>query len=376
MCWSILNIPKKYRLNLQQILSDMQSNARKNIIYSLVLLLMVFLVYSWRNRETAEVPVFQNTQVDQKMSFSGQTMGTSYQITYLDQQGRNFQESIDSLLQIFNQSLSTYIPDSELSRFNQNDTLDFELPFFPEVLQSARGIYELTGGAFDPTVGPLVNVWGFGPGGPELKDSVAIQNLLGLVGFDQIEWDANQVRKRNPEIYLDFSAIAKGQGVDVIAEFLTEKGVENLLVEIGGELVAKGVNDKGELWKVGVNRPEEKASASELYSIIALDNRGMATSGNYRNFYVRDSIKISHTIDPKTGYPVVHNLLSATVVANDCMTADAFATAMMVLGTEKAISLAESRDEIDVFLIYSEPDGSYGTYLSDRLKPYVSFAVN
>ncbi|WP_297336658.1 FAD:protein FMN transferase [Algoriphagus sp.] len=354
----------------------MQSNARKNIIYSLVLLAMVALVYSWRNREEPAIPETEHVNLDLKINFSGQTMGTSYQITYLDQEGRNFQTEIDSLLAVFNQSLSTYIPDSELSRFNAGDTLNFNLPYLPQVLEGSKKVFELTGGAFDPTVGPLVNSWGFGPGGPQLKDSVEINDLVRLVGFDQINWDQNQVRKEVSGLYLDFSAIAKGQGVDVIADFLLEKGIENLLVEIGGELVARGVNDKGELWKVGVNRPEEEATASELFSIIALDNRGMATSGNYRNFYVRDSIKISHTINPKTGYPVTHNLLSATVLAKDCMTADAFATAMMVMGTEEAIALANRLDEIDVFLIYSQDDGSYGTYLSERLKPYVSFDVD
>lgn len=354
----------------------MQSNARKNIIYSLVLLTLVVLVYSWRNREEPKTPENEKPSVDLKINFSGQTMGTSYQVTYLDEEGRNFQSEIDSLLRVFNQSLSTYIPDSELSRFNSADTLEFDLPYFREVLEASWEVFEQTDGAFDPTVGPLVNIWGFGPGGPELKDSVEIGKLLQLVGFDKINWDQNQVRKEVPGLYLDFSAIAKGQGVDVVADYLTKKGIKNLLVEIGGELVARGVNDKGELWKVGINRPEEEATASELFSIIALDSRGMATSGNYRNFYVRDSVKISHTINPKTGYPVNHNLLSATVLAKNCMTADAYATAMMVMGTDEAIALAESRDDIDVFLIYSQADGSYQTYLSERLKPYVSFDIN
>ncbi len=352
----------------------MRPNARKNIVYSLVLLLMVILVYSWRNRETKEssLSLPQKTQIS-KMTISGQTMGTSYHITYLDSTERDFETSVDSLLVVFNQSLSTYIPDSELSRFNQNDTLDFELAYLPEVLAASKVVYEKTEGAFDPTVGPLVNVWGFGPGGPELKDSVAISEMLNKVGFEKIEWDEKQLRKKTPGIYLDFSAIAKGQGVDVVGNFLASKGIKNYLVEIGGELVARGLNEKGELWKVGVNRPEESANASELYSIIALQDKGMATSGNYRNFYVRDSLKISHTINPKTGYPVSHSLLSATVLAKDCMTADAFATAMMVMGTEKAIALDEVLEEIEVFLIFSSANGEYETFASESLKPFLSF---
>lgn len=351
----------------------MRPNTRKNIIYSIVLLIMVVLVYTWRNWEEAPEVKLEEPSQTGKIILSGQTMGTSYKITYLDEQNRDFQKSVDSILVVFNQSLSTYIPDSELSQFNQKDTLEFGLHYFPEILKASKTIHSQTNGAFDPTVGPLVNIWGFGPSGPQLKDSVDIQLMVRSVGFDKIEFDEKRVIKKNHEIYLDFSAIAKGQGVDVVGKFLTSKGISNFLVEIGGELVARGTNDKGELWKVGVNRPEEESNSSELFSIIALNNKGMATSGNYRNFYVRDSVKISHTIDPKTGYPVKHNLLSATVLAKNCMTADAFATAMMVMGTEEAIKLADSRAELEVFLIFSKPDGGYGTYTSESLKPYLSF---
>jgi len=218
-----------------------------------------------------------------------------------------------------------------------------------------------------------VNIWGFGPGGPELKDSVDIKNILQVVRFSKIEYDENQLRKKVSGIYLDFSAIAKGYGSDVVADYLQKKGIVNYLVEIGGELVAHGVNEKGELWKVGVNRPEESANAAELISIIALQDRGMATSGNYRNYYVRDSVKISHTINPATGYPVNHTLLSATVLAKDCMIADAYATAMMVMGKDEAILLDEKVDEIEVFLIYDDGNGGFKTFASERLKPFLSF---
>ncbi|WP_026946301.1 FAD:protein FMN transferase [Algoriphagus marincola] len=354
----------------------MRSNQQKNIIYSLVLLLMVLAVYLWRNRGQEESESVQETVYEGRISISGQTMGTSYQISYLDTKGRDLKFSVDSLLLVFNQSLSTYIPDSEISRFNQQDSLVFDLPYFPQVLKASKDIFQKTDGAFDPTVGPLVNVWGFGPDGPSLKDSVEIRDLLKLVGFDKVIFDEQLVRKTVSGLYLDFSAIAKGQGVDVVSDFLEEKGISDFLVEIGGELVAKGVNDRGEIWKVGINRPEESATASDLYSIIALDDQAMATSGNYRNFYVQDSVKISHTIDPKTGYPVRHNLLSATVVGPDCMTADAYATAMMVMGLEKAIALDEETEEIKVFLIYSDSNGEYQFHVSEGLKPYLSFPTN
>jgi thiamine biosynthesis lipoprotein len=351
----------------------MASNAQKNTIYSLVLLVLVLSVYFWRSSDNPEKT--QETELSNPgtISFSGQTMGTTYSLTYLSQSGKNLQISVDSLLVVFNSSLSTYIPDSEISRFNRMDTLAFTLPYLPQVLNASKTVYENTAGAFDPTVGPLVNVWGFGPGGPELKDSADIEVLLRLVGFDKVNFDNKDVRKTVTGVYLDFSAIAKGQGADVIADFLTRRGIENYLIEIGGELVARGVNEKGELWKVGINRPDESASASDLYSIIALENRGMATSGNYRNYYVRDSVKISHTINPATGYPVNHSLLSATVLAKDCMIADAYATALMVMGLERAIQLDSTLSEIEVFLIYDDGKGGYGTFASESLKPYLSF---
>jgi len=351
----------------------MTSNARKNIIYSAVLLIAIMAVYFWRNNPSGDTESEQVEITTGKMTLAGKTMGTTYNIVYLDEANRDFQTSIDSLLVVFNQSLSTYVPDSELSKFNLGDTLDFKLPYFLPVLKASKTVFDKTGGAFDPTVGPLVNLWGFGPGGPELKDSTDINLLLKLVGFDKIEFDQNQLRKKVPGIYLDFSAIAKGYGVDVVGDFLQAKGIGNFLVEIGGELVARGVNEKGELWKVGVNRPEESANASELISIIALQDRGMATSGNYRNYYLKDSVKISHTINPATGYPVNHNLLSATVLAKDCMTADAYATALMVMGTDKAIALDSALKEIEVFLIFSDSNGGFKTYASESLKPFLSF---
>ncbi|MDG1277013.1 MAG: FAD:protein FMN transferase [Algoriphagus sp.] len=351
----------------------MASNAQKNTIYSLVLLVLVVSVYFWRSKTSSQETEILEISSPGKVTFSGQTMGTTYSLTYLTESGKNLQSSVDSLLVVFNNSLSTYIPDSEISQFNSADSLLFKLPYLPQVLNASKKVFQNTNGAFDPTIGPLVNVWGFGPGGPELKDSTDISLLLDAVGFDKIQFDEKLVRKTKPGMYLDFSAIAKGQGVDAIADFLNKKGIENYLVEIGGELVAKGVNEKGELWKVGINRPDESANASDLYSIIALEDRGMATSGNYRNYYVRDSVKISHTINPATGYPVNHSLLSATVLAKDCMTADAYATAMMVMGLDRAIQLDSTLSEIEVFLIYDDGKGGYGTFASETLKPFLSF---
>ncbi|GGZ19028.1 FAD:protein FMN transferase [Echinicola pacifica] len=347
----------------------MRNNARKNIIYSIILLLAVFIVFLYRQNQFGNKE--PEPEKEGKVVITGKTMGTTYRVVYLDQHNRDFKPSIDSLLVAFNQSMSTYISDSELSQFNQQDTLAYLTEFFPSILKKSKAINEQTQGAFDPTVGPLVNSWGFGPGGAQLKDSVQIQDLLKLVGFEHIQFDDQKVWKSTPGVYLDFSALAKGYGVDLVAGYLQKEGIKDLLVEIGGELVARGTNENGELWKVGVNQPSEDPKDNGLYGIIALDNKGMATSGNYRNFYYKDSVRYSHTIDPSTGYPVNHSLLSATVVAKDCMTADAYATAMMVMGTERAIAL-QQQENLDVFLIYNDSTGMK-TYVSEGLSPYVSY---
>lgn len=354
----------------------MRSNANKNIIYSIILLFLIAIVWLYRqNKQEAPVSPDQQT-VSGKVTLSGKTMGTTYRVVYLDAQQRDFQVSIDSLLEVFNQSLSTYIPNSEISRLNQGDSLRFELPYLLPVLLESRLVFDQTGGAFDPTVGPLVNLWGFGPDGPQLKDSVNIDAILKLVGFNGIQFDSNVVRKARREMYVDFSAIAKGYGVDVVGDFLAKKGITNFLVEIGGELVARGTNEKGELWKVGVNKPEELGRADELYSILALNNQGMATSGNYRNYYEVDGLKISHTINPATGRPVSHGLLSATVVAGSCMRADALATAMMVVGKNRAIALQEQLKDFEIFLIFSDSVGQMQFHASEGMKPYLSFPAN
>ncbi len=348
----------------------MHKNARKNIIYSLVLLIVVFLVYLYRQRDTSPQP--PSTSQSQRMVVSGTTMGTTYRVVYLDDQYRDYKQGIDSLLRVFNQSLSTYIPDSEISRFNLEDSIRFTLPYFLPVLEASKEVYEHTEGAFDPTVGPLVNAWGFGPEGASRKDSTEIKELLKLVDFGLVEFDSASARKLQPGLYLDFSAIAKGYGVDVVAEFLHQKGISNMLVEIGGELVARGLNENGELWRVGVSQPDEEGRAEELYSIIALENQALATSGNYRNFYVEDGQKFSHTISPFTGYPVRHGLLSATVIAKDCMRADAYATAMMVMGTEASKQLQQRVEGLEILLIFNDEEGQLQSFVSKGLEPYVT----
>lgn len=236
---------------------------------------------------------------------------------------------------------------------------------FDQVFDKSKELYKMSGGAFDPTVMPLVNAWGFGF---EKKDDVTpslIDSLLPLIGFDKVKYKNEEIIKDMPDIMLDFSAIAKGYGVDVLAEMLEEKGVKNYMVEIGGELRVKGHNPSQQDWQIGIEKPME--GKRELKSTIGLNNHAVATSGNYRNFYYKDGKRYAHTINPQTGYPVSHNLLSTTVIAKDCITADAYATAFMVLGLEESIKLSNQVPGILVYFIYEDENRQINTYISNVL---------
>lgn len=317
---------------------------------------LIVLTFSSCNQTKNLVPV----------QLTGQTMGSiAYNVKYLEKDGRNFKEEIDSLLILFNRSLSTYIPDSEISRFNKGTILKFESPFFFPVLMRSKEIHDQTGGAFDPTIAPLVNAWGFGPEGRQQPDSLKIDSLLRTVNFRNVYFDSLSICKLEPGVKLDLSAIAKGYAVDLVADLLVKNGVENLMVEIGGEAVCKGKNFYGDTWAIGIDDPLLSGGSQ---AIVHIDNRAIATSGNYRNFYEKDGIKYSHTISPFTGYPVQHSLLSASVFASDCMTADAFATAFMVLGLEESIKILEHQGNLDAFLIYNDKEGNLQTHTTEGIK--------
>jgi thiamine biosynthesis lipoprotein len=336
----------------------MTSNQRRNIIYSILLVAAVYAVWIYRNREAPAIPM---------MEINGNTMGTYYQIKYKDPQQRNWKASVDSLLVVFNQSLSTYIPDSELSRFNQGSRFTYESPFFHPILVQSQRVWEETEGVFDPTIGPLVNAYGFGPEGRNIPDEDEILSLLGRVGFDKIFFDEEAVCKLSEGIYLDFSANAKGYGIDVLGEFMESKGIEEYMVNIGGDLRTKGRNASGEYWSLGIEKPELGGESGEIVAIIKLDNASMATSGNYRNFYEENGQLYYHTIDPRTGKPAGGNILSSTVVAGNATDADAYATAFMVMGSERAIAFAERRPDLQVFFVYTLPNGQTATYHSSSM---------
>jgi len=295
----------------------------------------------------------------------GYAQGTTYQILYLDD--RNFQRSVDSILIAIDNSLSTYNKRSIITNFNQADSLLEVDAYFIEVFNMAKEVYTTTGGAFNPTVTHLVNAWGFGFENTEKTDSNSIDSLLKLVDFDGISIQNNKVIKNRKELMLDFNAIAQGYTVDVLADFFDEKNVKNYLIEVGGEIIAKGKNAEKKPWRVGIDKPIENQEERVLEAVINLENAALATSGNYRKFYEKDGIKYSHTINPVTGYPVRHTLLSATVVTDNCALADAYATAFMVVGLEKSKEILIANPTLEALLIYANEDGTLSSYSTPKL---------
>ena len=289
----------------------------------------------------------------------GTVFGGYYHITYESSEGKDYKPEIEKMLQDFNSSLSTYDSNSIISRINNNDSTVKTDEFFEKMYNIAKEVSEKTNGAFDITVAPLVNAWGFGSGNHDRTIKPNIDTILPFVGYEKIRLENHQLVKQDKRIRIDANALAPGQAADVVAQFLDEKGSENYLIEIGGEINCKGLNAKGEKWHVGIDKPVEDPSDEnkELQAIIAVSNIGLATSGNYREFYYKDGKKYAHTIDPKTGNPVEHNLLSATVIAPTCAQADAYATACMVIGAENAVKLCESIQGLECYLIYNDKDG-------------------
>ena len=281
-------------------------------------------------------------------------------------------QNIEKMLNEFSASLSSYDSTSLLSRINRNEDLKVDA-YIEEIYKNSVMISEMSGGLFDITVGPLVRAWGFGPDGRRNFDEQKLDSLLNLVGMDKVKLVDGKVVKSNPNIVLEFNAIAKGFSVDVVARYLNKLGIKNYLIEIGGELRVRGTKN-GNLWKIGIDKPEDSnlmKGMAGLQAIVSITDKAMATSGDYRRFYVEDGVKYSHTIDPRTGYPVRNRLLSVTTLADECGIADGIATVCMVLGHEKAIEFINSHPEYSAFMIYSGANGEFETWMSESLKEYV-----
>ncbi len=337
----------------------------KKIYLQLIILAAIFLV----------VYLISHTRPKgEYMQIAGFTQGTTYHITYESKKGEDLKKSIDSLLADFDNSLSTYLPNSLISRFNKNEPGLHADKKFRDVFIKSYEVYKKTDGAFDITVAPIVNALGFGTTDTLNVDSTMIDSLLQYVGMEKVKLQGDTLVKSDRHVTLDVNALAQGYSVDVVTDYLENRKIRNYMVEIGGEIRAGGKNEKGEYWRIGIDKPVDSnyIPGTELQSIVKLNDRSLATSGNYRKFYVKNGIKYVHTINPKTGYPVISNLLSATVVAKDCMTADAYATAFMVIGTDRSIRFLNENRFLDAYLIYSDEKGDFKVYYTKGLKKYIT----
>jgi len=300
----------------------------------------------------------------------GMVFGTIYKITY--QHNDDLQNDIKAAMMEVDNSLSPYNPSSIITRINHNeDTVLNE--HFVHVFNLAQQISSETEGAFDITVAPLVNAWGFGfKHSIDIEPSV-IDSLRQFVGYQKIKLEDGKIIKEDERTMLDCSAIAKGYGVDRVARLLDQKGVKNYMVDIGGEVVLKGKNPRMKDWRIGINKPVEDSLSvnQELQTILEVSDVGMATSGNYRKFYYKDGKRYAHTIDPRIGTPVQHNILSATVIAKDCMSADAYATAFMVMGLEKAKAFCEAHPELHAYFICDGEGESYEIFATPGMEKFI-----
>ncbi|MCU0397637.1 MAG: FAD:protein FMN transferase [Cyclobacteriaceae bacterium] len=340
-------------------------NRIKNLIYSVLLIASVFIVWLYRKNQQ---------QVDPVM-IEGKTMGTTYHITYFDKHKRDFKPSVDSLLEVVNQCINTYLSDSDITTFNTGTgSFGFRLPYFLPVLEKSKEVFLASSGAFDPTVMPLVNAWGFGPAEPLNPGNLQVDSIRTFVGFEKIQFNQDSVWKLDNRTQLDFGGIGQGYGADVIVEFLRSKGIKNMLVEVGGEGMACGKNLKNNSpWRIGILDPASTPENMFFTAYVSLEDKSFTTSGNYFNYREINGKKYSHSIDPSTGYPSQKEILSASVFSKDGITADAWATAFMVMGHEKAIEILNAKHDLDGFLIYTGADGSVKTYATKGIEPYLSF---
>ena len=327
------------------------------------LLLMSLVVISCKEKKT----VIAN--------FTGYTQGTTYSIVYDNNKNINPEDlklKVENILHEFDMSLSLYKDSSIISRLNRNEEVVPD-SFFTEVFTKSALISKMTDGAFDITVGPLVKAWGFGPDGHKNFSESKRDSLLKLVGMNKVSLVNGRLIKSDPGICLDVNAIAQGYSVDVICRYFDSLGILNYLVEIGGEVRGRGTK-AGAYWRIGIDKPVDNnlSPGETLQAIIRISDKALATSGNYRKFYVENGIKYSHTIDPKTGYPAKNQLLSATIIADDCAMADGVATACMVMGKEVAVEFINRHPEFSAYFVFSDNSGNFKTWFSDNLKEYIT----
>lgn len=336
----------------------MNFKSNKKLLWQLPFLLVLIVGTIFIVKQQRDMPYQHN---------EGFVFGTVYHITY--QSDKDLQKEIEAELQKVDNSLSTFNKTSVISKVNTNQVVELD-DMFIEVFNKAKAISKETDGLFDITVAPLVNLWGFGFKQGKTPSKYTIDSLKQIVGYEKVTLLSKNIKKKDRRIMIDCSAIAKGYGSDVVARFLKNNDIKNFMIEIGGEIVVSGNSDNRVPWKIGVNKPVEDSTKTnnEIQTVLNITNKAMATSGNYRNFYYKGGKKYAHTIDPKTGYPVQHSLLSATVLAPDCATADAYATSFMVMGMEKAKQVLEKHKELWAYFIYTDTKGKLQVWYSPELE--------
>lgn len=324
--------------------------------------LLLLIVGTYYAAKLSKEPPYQ--------SDSGHIFGTTFSTKY--QYKEDIEDEIIECLNVVDNSLSMFNENSTLSKLNRNESVDTDEPF-RKVFNLAQEVSQKTNGMFDVTIAPLVNAWGFGFKNDQLPDSAQVDSLLEIVGYQKVSIEEEKLVKEDERIVMDFSAIAKGFGCDEVARLFRSKGIENFMIEIGGEVVTEGVNPKKMTWNIGINKPEDDSTIpnDDVERVVQLSNCAMATSGNYRNYYYKGDQKIAHTIDPSTGYPVQRNIISSTVIAPSCAEADAFATSFMVMGLEKAKEVLEKNTQIMAFFIYTNKEDEHKVWYSTRLQQYL-----
>lgn len=330
----------------------------KKLIWQIPFLLLLILGSVTIIRQQQQTPYQHN---------SGMVFGTIYHFTY--QSNEDLQPELEAELQKVDQSLSPFNQSSIISKVNRNENVAVD-KMFKEVFLLAENISKETQGAFDITVAPMVNIWGFGFKKGTEPTKEAIDSIRAYIGYKKVSLVNDYIKKQDKRTMLDCSAIAKGYGSDVVARYLKKKGIQNFMVEIGGEIVTSGKNEKQSKWRIGINKPTDDSlnTSNELQNVIDVTNIAMATSGNYRNFYYKNGKKYAHTIDPKTGYPVQHNILSATVLSKTCAQADAYATAFMVLGLDGAKEILAKHPDLLAYLIFADEKGNNKIWYSPSMQ--------
>lgn len=298
----------------------------------------------------------------------GEAQGTTYSIKYYDEKSRNFKVEIDSILEDFDRCLSLYRPDSELSIFNRDGFKTFRHPYFLPVLQKSKEIYEITNGAFDPSILPLVEAYGFGANHAGSPSNADIKSLIKLVGFDQITFDSLKIKKNRQGVRLDFNGIAQGYSVDIIGRFLLNQQIDRFMVEIGGEILCKGNKNNSQPWVTGIENPTKPGI---LFCSVQLSDRAMTTAGNYRNHYEENGQVFNHIINPKTGAMEQSAILSVTVFAEDAITADGFDTAFFVMGLDETKKILNQRKDLDAYILYTDDQGKINAFETDGIKNLV-----